>query len=95
MLKFPEKFNIPVKRVIDVASKLFGIKEHHIVNKGKKLSSDINELRLYVRMQNVLALFRKILKQLKTSIKKSALKNKEIMLVETYNNLQLYFKKCF
>jgi hypothetical protein len=46
-------------------------------------------------MQNVLALFRKILKLSKTNIRNKELRNKEIKLVDTYNVLQSYLVKCF
>ena len=40
---FPDKLSNPVNNVIDVASKLSGQTEHHIANKGIKLSSEIND----------------------------------------------------
>jgi hypothetical protein len=37
---------MPVNKVIEVASKLTGINEHHIATNGIKFNSDIKELRL-------------------------------------------------
>jgi hypothetical protein len=37
---------MPVNKVMEVASKLTGIKEHHMATNGIKFNSEIKELRL-------------------------------------------------